>query len=115
MLITGGSGTIHALTGVPVIACCFLIPLVVVVYVLVGGMRATLLCDYLHTTLLFAIIITFMSVVYGNSELIGSPRKMWELLNAVSAVHPIEGNAEGSYLTMRSKSGLIFGVINVSK
>ena len=30
-----------------------------------------------------------------------------------AAAHPVEGNAEGSYLTMRSKEGAIFFVINI--
>ena len=38
---------------------------------------------------------------------------MHELLTAASAVAPVPGNAKGSYLTMRSKNGLIFGVINI--
>ena len=71
-----------------------------------------------------------MFTVYATSPKIGSPAKMHELLTLVSHVSPqrptshcdllqaaqqapVEGNAEGSYLTMRSKNGLIFGVINV--
>jgi Na+/proline symporter len=27
--------------------------------------------------------------------------------------HPVSGNAEGSYLTMRSKEGAVFFVINI--
>lgn len=38
---------------------------------------------------------------------------MHELLAAASAATPVPGNAKGSYMTMRSKNGLIFGVINV--
>lgn len=38
---------------------------------------------------------------------------MHELLTAASAVAPVDGNAHGSYVTMRSKNGLIFGVINI--
>jgi Na+/proline symporter len=45
MLILGGSATVTALTGMDTIAACFLIPLGVAIYVVVGGMRATLLCD----------------------------------------------------------------------
>jgi len=52
MLILGASATVHALTGMPILAAVFLIPVSVVVYVVSGGMRATLLCDYTHTTLL---------------------------------------------------------------
>jgi urea-proton symporter len=45
MLILGGSATVTDLTGMSTIAACFLIPLGVAIYVVVGGMRATLLCD----------------------------------------------------------------------
>jgi len=38
---------------------------------------------------------------------------MHELLSAASVATPVPGNAHGSYLTMRSKNGLIFGVINI--
>ncbi|KAI0717438.1 urea transporter [Cerioporus squamosus] len=113
MLILGGSATVTALTGMHTIAACFLIPLGVAIYVVVGGMRATLLCDYTHTTVLFAIIFVFVFTVYATSEKIGSFSAMHALLAKASEAQPVAGNAQGSYLTMRSKNGLIFGVINV--
>ncbi|KAJ6629356.1 urea transporter [Mycena sp. CBHHK59/15] len=113
MLILGGSATVTDLTGMSTIAACFLIPLGVSIYVVVGGMRSTLLCDYTHTTVLFVIILVFVFTVYATSEKIGSPAKMYELLTAASAAAPVPGNAHGSYITMRSKNGLIFGVINI--
>jgi len=85
----------------------------VAIYVVVGGMRATLLCDYTHTAVLFAIIFVFIFTVYATSEKIGSIGKMHELLTSAAAKAPVAGNAQGSYITMRSKNGLIFGVINV--
>lgn len=54
-----------------------------------------------------------MFTVYGTSNKIGSISKMHELLTEAAARAPVAGNAHGSYLTMRSKNGLIFGVINV--
>lgn len=54
-----------------------------------------------------------MFVVYATSEQIGSPAKMWELLQAAAERDPVPGNAGGSYLTMRSTSGLIFGMVNL--
>jgi len=45
MLILGGSATVTDLSGMNTIAACFLIPIGVAIYVVVGGMRATLLCD----------------------------------------------------------------------
>ncbi|TFY67126.1 hypothetical protein EVG20_g4051 [Dentipellis fragilis] len=113
MLILGGSATVTNLTGMNTIAACFLIPLGVAIYVVVGGMRATLLCDYTHTTVLFAIILTFAFTVYATSPKIGSLSAMHDLLVNAAEANPVPGNAHGSYLTMRSKNGLIFGVINV--
>ncbi|KAI0635141.1 urea transporter [Trametes polyzona] len=113
MLILGGSATVNSLTGMNTIAACFLIPLGVAIYVVVGGMRATLLCDYTHTAVLFAIIFVFVYTVYATSDKIGSFEAMHTLLTKASEAAPVAGNAQGSYLTMRSKNGLIFGVINV--
>ncbi|KZO98314.1 urea transporter [Calocera viscosa TUFC12733] len=113
MLILGGSATVTALTGMNTLAACFLIPVGVAIYVVVGGMRSTLICDYTHTTVLFAIIFTFLFTVYATSPKIGSISKMHELLTNAAATNPVSGNAGGSYLTMRSLNGLIFGVINI--
>ncbi|CAE6435363.1 unnamed protein product [Rhizoctonia solani] len=113
MLILGGSATVTDLTGMNTIAACFLIPIGVAIYVVAGGMRATLLCDYTHTAVLFAIILTFIFTAYATSPKIGSPSRMHELLVEAAASKPVAGNAQGSYLTMRSKNGLIFGVINI--
>lgn len=113
MLILGGSATVTDLTGMNTIAACFLIPLGVSIYVLTGGMRATLVADYSHTLVLYCILISFALVAYASSDIIGSPKKMWTMLQTAAQRHPISGNAEGSYLTMRSKSGLIFGVLNI--
>ena len=55
----------------------------------------------------------FIFTVYGTSEKIGSFSAMHALLAKAAAEQPVAGNAQGSYLTMRSKNGIIFGVINV--
>lgn len=52
-------------------------PVGVVIYVLVGGMRSSLLADYIHTTALFVIVLYTMFSVYTNKELdLGSPSKV---------------------------------------
>ena len=45
--------------------------------------------------------------------MLGSPGKVWELLVEAAQRHPVAGNAGGSYLTMRSKEGAVFFVINI--
>jgi Na+/proline symporter len=59
MLILGGSATVTDLTGMNTVAACFLIPIGVSIYVMTGGMRATLVADYTHTLVLYCILIAF--------------------------------------------------------
>lgn len=68
MLITGGSATVSALTGMHTAAACALIPLPVMLYVAVGGMRASLYADYLvsYTTELEAVL---MALYIGTAQL----------------------------------------------
>lgn len=82
-------------------------------YVILGGLRATFLCDYSHTLILMIIILYFMFNAYAVSPLIGSPGEMYELLKKAGTQRPIEGNQDGSYLTLKSNFGLIFGVIQL--
>ncbi|KAL9938383.1 hypothetical protein V8E36_003006, partial [Tilletia maclaganii] len=110
MLIVGGSAVVNQLTGLSIYAVIWLTPLSVAIYTLTGGMRATLIADYLHTSVLIALILCFAFTVYTASDIIGSPAKLYEML---STVPHVEGNAGGSLLTMRSKDGLIFGVVNI--
>ena len=44
----------------------------------------------------------------GTSALIGSPGKLWDLLQDAAKTHPVEGNTDGSYTTMKSNNGVIF-------
>jgi len=113
MLLTGGSAVVTSLTGVPTAAACYLLPVGVVLYTMFGGIKATFLTDYAHTVVIMVILLTFAFTTYATSDVLGSPGKVWELLNAAAERHPVDGNAGGSYLTMRSKEGAIFFVINI--
>lgn len=112
-LLLGGSAVVTALTGMNVYAAIFLIPLGVCVYVVLGGLRATFLCDYTHTFIVLIIILYFMFSVYTSNALIGSPAAMFELLAAASKARPVAGNQDGSYLTLKSNLGLVFGIIQL--
>lgn len=113
MLLTGGSAVMHSLTGVPTAAACFLLPVGVVLYTVFGGIKATFITDYLHTIVIVVVILTFAFNAYAVSDKLGSPGKVYDILQAVTAVRPVDGNAEGSYFTMRSHGGGIFFVINI--
>ncbi|PQE22739.1 urea active transporter protein [Rutstroemia sp. NJR-2017a BVV2] len=118
MLLTGGSAVVSSLTGMHTAAACFLLPLGVVMYTMFGGIKATFLTDWtnnakVHTFMLLIIILIFAFTTYASSDTLGSPKAVFDLLVKAAADHPIEGNAGGSYLTMRSKEGAIFFVINI--
>jgi Na+/proline symporter len=62
---------------------------------------------------IFVIMLSSAFVVYSTSGIIGSSDKMWDLLTTAASLHPIEGNADGSYMTMRSQQGGYIGLIFV--
>lgn len=113
MLIVGGSATVNALTGMHTVAAIYLLPVGVVAYTLVGGLKATILTDWIHTFILLVIIIIFSLTAYASSDVLGSPSAVYDLLVSAALDHPVDGNKDGSYLTMRSKEGAIFFVINI--
>lgn len=112
-LVLGGAAVVNELTGLHILAGIFLIPTSVAVYTVTGGLRATFIADYTHTVGLFIVIIYFFFNVFTGHGKIGSLSHMKELLDNAAVVSPVDGNAGGSYLTMRSTHGLIFGVINI--
>ncbi|KAJ5758147.1 uncharacterized protein N7511_006841 [Penicillium nucicola] len=113
MLLTGGAAVMTSLTGVPTAAACFLLPIGVVLYTLFGGIKATFITDYMHTVVILVVIFLFAFSAYATNAELGSPSKVYDALVSASKRHPVEGNAEGSYLTMRSKEGGIFWIINL--
>ncbi|KAG6002168.1 hypothetical protein E4U21_003416 [Claviceps maximensis] len=113
MLIAGGAATINALTGVHAVAAIFLMPVPVVAYTFVGGLKAAFITDYVHGVVLLVIIITFALTAYATSDVLGSPSAVYDLLVEAARRHPVEGNEQGSYLTMRSRGGVVFFVINI--
>lgn len=52
-------------------------------------------------------------MIYTTNTILGSPRRVWEILGEIAAERPLEGNAGGSYLTMQSRGGGEFFVINI--
>jgi Na+/proline symporter len=129
MLLLGGSAVVNALTGVNVYAASFLIPLGVVVYTLAGGLKATFLASYIHSLVLHAVLVVFVFLVYAASPRLGSPRVVYDRLMAAAsaardcsaplshpdqACGPVHGNFKGSYLTMLSSGGLVYGVVTIT-
>lgn len=69
--------------------------------------------DWVHTFILLIIIIIFALTTYASHEVLGSPSAVYDLLIQAAARHPVDGNKDGSYLTMQSREGAIFFVINI--
>ncbi|GJE97151.1 solute symporter family transporter [Phanerochaete sordida] len=113
ILLLGGSASISALTGMNINAATMLLPLGVIAFVIVGGLRSTFVSDYAHTTIVFIIIWLFVYTAFGSSELIGSPSALHALLVKAGEIAPVPGNHEGSYLTFHSKSGFVYAAISV--
>merc|ERR1719171_2048166 len=65
MLLLGGCATYNAVADVNIQATSFVIPLLTLVYTLVGGLKATFLAGYLHTVFIMVILVVFVTTVYG--------------------------------------------------
>jgi len=122
MLLLGGAAVVNGLTGMDITIAAFLIPVGVMIYTLVGGLKATFVADYMHTVIIYAVILTFVAMVFFISPVTGGIDGMYEKLAAAADLRPVleptftpgePGNAMGAYLTMASAGGLIFGVINI--
>eukprot|EP00879_Flechtneria_rotunda_P033571 GHRR01037196.1.p3 GENE.GHRR01037196.1~~GHRR01037196.1.p3 ORF type:complete len:129 (+),score=21.02 GHRR01037196.1:1125-1511(+) len=114
MLILGGASVVNALTGVNIYAGAFLIPVGVMLYTAHGGLKATFIAAWGHVAVIYIALCTFAFLIYAapNSPL-GSISKVYDNLTQMGLQRPVDHNKEGSYLTMWSQEGLVFGIINV--
>ena len=137
MLLLGGAATVEALTGLDYRLASFLIPWGVILYTASGGLQATFLASYIHTVIIFAVLVLMIFVVYVK---VYSSDKIYDFLDqtvsyseeecqviystnatvestfyeaGTYACGPVPGNRDGSYLTMLSSDGLMFGIINI--
>jgi len=169
MLILGGAATINALCGMNVYVASFLIPVSVIPYTMYGGLKSTFLASYIHTSIIFVVLLMMIYTIYVSKF---SSDLIWEMLKKTTAYSKedcekifsedfdgmtsaaydagslsevflydesgsdlddcledddctklyacggVDGNAgvpadSGSYLTMISMQGLMFGIINI--
>jgi Na+/proline symporter len=136
MLLLGGAATVEALTGMDYRLASFLIPWGIILYTASGGLQATFLASYLHTMIIFAVLISMVFLVYVKEY---SSDIIYDFLKATVerdtafcedyffdatknetffapgkyACGPVSGNKDGSFLTMLSSDGLMFGLINI--
>ncbi|KAJ5414289.1 hypothetical protein N7509_000916 [Penicillium cosmopolitanum] len=109
-MIMTGSQLIYGVSGMHFVAATILIPLGVVLYTAVGGLKATFLTDFLHTAIALILIIYFTLAVLTN-DAIGGLGGLYEKVAATASENYISGNYEGSVLTFKSKGAIIWGLI----
>ena len=111
MLLLGGAATVETLTNMDYRLVSFLIPWGVILYNAAGGLKATFIASYIHTVIIFAVLITMIydyldaTVSFTEAECaaIYSDSSGVSFYDASKyACGPVDGNIEGSYLTMRS-------------
>jgi Na+/proline symporter len=97
MLLLGGASTIQDLTGMSKLTAAFLIPILSCwLYTMYGGLRATFFASYVHTTVIFIMLLTFTFAVYsgsGEHDLWGSPSNVYNALEKAS----VHGYFEATY------------------
>jgi Na+/proline symporter len=89
MLLLGGAATIADLTGMSKIWASFLIPILSCwIYTMHGGLKATFFASYVHTTVIFLMLLIFTFTVYAgsgdSSELYGTPDRVYKGLEKAS-------------------------------
>ncbi|KAJ5589770.1 hypothetical protein N7450_003742 [Penicillium hetheringtonii] len=101
-MIMTGSQLIYGVSGMHFVAATILIPLGVVLYTAVGGLKATFLTDFLHTAIALILIIYFTIAVLTN-DAVG--------VQATAGENYISGNYLGSVMTFKSKGAIIWSLI----
>lgn len=81
-------------------------------YCMIGGLGTTFYISYFNTALTFISISVYMiyTSFYPSPE-IEKVSSIESMYNAVSCLKGPDGNFQNSYLTFRTKSGLIYGVV----
>ncbi|XP_069105812.1 uncharacterized protein [Argopecten irradians] len=115
MLMLGGAAVLTSLIqDISVEYATVLIAAVIGAYTLIGGLGATVYVSYFNTSIIYIIMVIFIMKIYNDPDSednpLGSIDKVYTLLNCTEG--PIE-NSASSYLTILSKPGLMFGMINI--
>ncbi|CAE7893046.1 DUR3, partial [Symbiodinium necroappetens] len=112
----------------------FLIPWGVILYTAAGGLKATFMASYLHTAIIFLVLVVCVYTVYVknfSSDVIYAGLQQVSSYSTTQceqifkqgtqtffeagkyACGPVPENEGGSYLTMLSGGGTKFGIINI--
>jgi len=109
MLILGGAAVVNALSGMDIYAASFLIPLAAAPFTVQGGLLATFVSSWAQVAIIYVAMLIFLWKIFVGQ---GSDQ-VWENLMLAAEKNPVLDNREGTYLTMWSTNGLIFGICNI--
>ncbi|XP_060071327.1 uncharacterized protein LOC132551230 [Ylistrum balloti] len=115
MLMLGGAAVLTSLIqNISVEYATVLIAAVIGAYTLIGGLGATVYVSYFNTAIIYIIMVIFIMKIYNDPDSpdnpLGSIEKVYTLLNCTEGP---SDNSGSSYLTILSKPGLMFGLINI--
>lgn len=126
MLLLGGASVMNALTGMNTYAACMLIPVGVIMYCALGGLKGTFIAHCPNSFYVLIMVVLFSFSVYaGNDNVLGTPARVYDNLYKMATtppppnapadlgLGPVANNKGGQFLTMFSQGGLIFGIINI--
>ncbi|KZS94735.1 hypothetical protein SISNIDRAFT_484272 [Sistotremastrum niveocremeum HHB9708] len=125
-ILLGGAAAINSLTGMsgyaPVYAALWLLPASVAAYTLRGGLRATILTDYIHTAIILIVILMFWFL----ERKVKNPKtgfayviqpfcdfQMFDLLVAAQVRNDDAPTLDHSYVTIRSLGALKFAILSI--
>ena len=111
MLILGGGSCMAFTSGMNVYLASFLIPITVLTYTMLGGLKATFLASYIHTAIIFVGLVLFVTWTYvindcpetpfgsipkEQCDSIGSASVMYERLAFIAKIDPAELGTAGT-------------------
>lgn len=95
-------------------AMSFLIPLGIMIYASVGGLKATFTTSYIHTVIIYVLIcwFAFTMCVGTHNNIFMSIDEMYYRLQKLAEYYPLTetGNYHGSYLTNYSTSAYLYNI-----
>jgi len=100
MIVLGGAIALHELTGMNLYLAAFLVPLAFTIYTYIGGLKGSIITDYLQAVGIYVVLIILAVAAYTK----------FGISNIYQGLQTIP--ADRQMLTMASISGLMFGIIN---
>ncbi|XP_062587128.1 uncharacterized protein LOC134248746, partial [Saccostrea cucullata] len=114
MLMLGGAAVMKSLVqDISVEYATLLVTAVIGAYSFIGGLGGTFYVSYFNTGIIYILIMVFVMNVFNNEKSTGSLGKVEKVYALVSCSKGPDDNYQNSFLTIQSKQGLMFGIINI--